>query len=128
MPKRYWLFVIAIGLVWSTNAPGDPPPKQAVDAKTQHEVKSPDSGPATKESAERPDYHQDACYDAEAHDSADLCAQWRAALAAEKAAHYADRANLIGLIGIVLSFIGTVLVVVALSAARTANRIARSYR
>lgn len=38
-------------------------------------------------------YNPDPCYNAKNHDSADLCAQWRAALAAEKAAHESRRAT-----------------------------------
>jgi hypothetical protein len=37
--------------------------------------------------------YSDACYGSKNHDTADLCAQWRAALAAEKATHEARRAT-----------------------------------
>lgn len=49
------------------------------------------------------DRDSEACYNADDHDSADLCAQWRAAAAAEKAAHEARRATNWSIIATVLS-------------------------
>jgi hypothetical protein len=47
-----------------------------------------------------------ACYEAPHHDSADLCAQWRAAIAAEKAAESARYANWLSIIGATLTVVG----------------------
>lgn len=46
------------------------------------------------------------CYHAKNHDSADLCAQWRAAIAAERAANSATWANRLGLISVLVSALG----------------------
>lgn len=51
-----------------------------------------------------------ACYGAKNHDSADLCAQWRAAIAAEKAASSAAWANRLSVIGAFLTLVGTAFV------------------
>nr|GLK21708.1 hypothetical protein GCM10017606_25350 [Microbacterium terregens] len=73
----------------------------------------------------------DACYRAEDHDTADLCAQWRAALAAEKAAHEARRATnwTIGAtLASILAIAGLIITIWqthgALSEARRGNRYA----
>ncbi len=72
------------------------------------------------------------CYSAPDHDSADLCAQWRAAIAAEKAADAAAFSNTLSIIGAVLSAVGlgALLVTIrqgrrALRRAAKANRIAQ---
>jgi hypothetical protein len=69
-------------------------------------------GPAqtpTPESPYRPyaDYNPDPCYNAQNHDTADLCAQWRSAIAAEKAAHEARRATNWAIVAAILTAIGT---------------------
>ncbi|MEO8374274.1 MAG: hypothetical protein ABI471_03550 [Sphingomonas bacterium] len=46
------------------------------------------------------------CYAAKDHDSADLCAQWRAAIAAEKAANAAAWSNRLSIIGAALTLEG----------------------
>jgi hypothetical protein len=46
----------------------------------------------------------DPCYRSQNHDTADLCAQWRAAFAAEKAARAAQQAVVWTIVGTVLSF------------------------
>lgn len=71
----------------------------------------------------RPDKNDDRCYEADDHDSADLCAQWRAALAAEKAAETAEWGNYVGVASALLSFVSIVLVLIALGQTRKANRI-----
>lgn len=51
-------------------------------------------------------YNPDPCYKADDHDAADLCAQWRAALAAEKAAYEAGRATFWSVVATFLSALG----------------------
>jgi hypothetical protein len=53
---------------------------------------SPSASPA-EEFAAYSGYDPDPCYHAKKHDAADLCAQWRASIAAEKAAHEARRST-----------------------------------
>lgn len=74
--------------------------------------------------------YSDSCYTAENHDSADLCAQWRAAIAAEKAAKEARIATIAAIIGTVLSLatvIGLIITIYqtrgALAEARRGNRL-----
>lgn len=73
------------------------------------------------------------CYSAKDHDSADLCAQWRAAIAAEKAANSSVWANRLAIIGMVLSGVGLAALVITiqqgragLERAREANDIAQN--
>ena len=89
-----------------------PPQKQAVGAQTADQV-SPTPTP-TNDYAPYPDKDADRCYQAKNHDSADLCAQWRAAIAAEKAADSTYWGNVVGGIGAALSFLSVVLVIAAL--------------
>lgn len=79
-----------------------------------------------------PDYNPDPCYNAQNHDTADLCAQWRAAIAAEKTTHEARRATNWAIVATFLSFIGVAALVVtlwqtqgALNEARRGNLIAQ---
>lgn len=51
-------------------------------------------------------YDPDPCYHAKDHDAADLCAQWRAALAAEKSSQEARRATNWSIVATILSAIG----------------------
>jgi hypothetical protein len=74
--------------------------------------------------------YSDACYNAKDHDSADLCAQWRAAIAAEKAAGEARIATIASVIATILSAIGVVGLIYtlwqthgALGEARRGNRL-----
>lgn len=75
-------------------------------------------------------YNPDRCYHAEDHDAADLCAQWRAAVAAEKAAHEARRSVTWSIVASLLSFATIVGLIVtiwrtsgALKEARRGNRL-----
>jgi hypothetical protein len=61
-----------------------------------------------------PGYNPDPCYRAKSHDKADLCAQWRAAIAAEKSAHEARRATNWSVAATFLSFIAVVGLIVTL--------------
>ena len=53
-----------------------------------------------------PNLYAESCYEAPNHDAADLCAQWRAALAAEKAAKASESAVAWSIIATVLSAMG----------------------
>jgi len=90
------------------------------------------SPPPTPEAAYRayPERYSDACYNAQDHDAADLCAQWRAALAAEKAAQEARLATIASIIATFLSLatvIGLIITIMqthgALGEARRGNRL-----
>ncbi len=77
-----------------------------------------------------PGYDPDPCYNAGDKDAADLCAQWRAALAAEKAAHEARRANFFAIIAAALGLATVIGLIVtinqtrgALGEARRGNRL-----
>lgn len=77
-----------------------------------------------------PQRYSDACYKAENHDTADLCAQWRAAVAAEKAADEARLATIAAIVGTILTLITVVGLTVtiwqtngALAEARRGNRL-----
>jgi hypothetical protein len=70
-----------------------------------------------------PDRESNDCYQSDDHERSDLCAQWRAALAAEKAAQAAKLSNWISSAGALLSFVSILFVVAALRQARDANRI-----
>lgn len=78
--------------------------KQSTESAT---AKTP-SASASPESAYRPyiDRYSDACYETENYNSADLCAQWRSAIAAENATKEASRATNWAIIATVLSAIG----------------------
>jgi hypothetical protein len=70
-------------------------------------------------------YDPDPCYRANEHDAADLCAQWRAALAAESSAHQAERAVDWSIWATFLSFLSLVAVAVSLYFNASSNRTAR---
>lgn len=127
MPRGYRLFVITLGLILAGAAP---PKKEPVTQTAAHQVSPTQAPPA--DYSPYPDKQADSCYQAKDHDSADLCAQWRAAIAAEKASNAAWWGNLIGGVGAALSFASVILVIAALrqterslSAASAANEIAR---
>jgi hypothetical protein len=76
------------------------------------------------------DRYSDACYGAANHDTADLCAQWRATIAAEKAADEARLATIAAIIGTVLSLATVIGLIItlwqtngALAEARRGNRL-----
>lgn len=105
-------------------------PKQEVQAKGPPIVAPASSQPSF---AAFPDPQSDACYNVKDHDRADLCAQWRAALAAEKSAHEARRATNWAIFSTIASVLGLFFIVYSLrqtskslEAAHESNRIARS--
>jgi hypothetical protein len=124
MPRGYRCIIVA--LVGLTLCGAAPPEKQPVSTQAAEQV-SPSAEPAPNYSPYT-GYNPDPCYQAKNHDTADLCAQWRAAVAAEKAAEATHWGNLIAGLGTTLSFISILLVFFALRqterslrAAHTAN-------
>ena len=97
-----------IGLLAASN----PPTYDAHVAQGGQQAQRPPSTSATPPKAAEPPYRPypdakaDSCYKARDHDSADLCAQWRAALAAEKSASEAKRATNWAIFATVLSVLG----------------------
>lgn len=83
------------------------------------------AGGATGNYAAYPEVYAHSCYASENHDSADLCAQWRAALAAEKATDVSETSMLVAIIGTVLSVLSTIFVVIALVKTQEANDLSR---
>lgn len=65
-----------------------------------------------------PNVDESRCYQAPNHDQSDLCAQWRAALAAEKAATAASATYWLSLIAVVLTAVGTAALFVTLRLTR----------
>jgi hypothetical protein len=113
------------------------PTKQAEIAKnhqpTQETTNSSVPQPKSVELSYSPyaDRSSDSCYNAKSHDTADLCAQWRAAIAAEKAASEARNATIAAFIGVFLSFMTVVGLMVtifqtrgALGEAKRGNQLA----
>ena len=133
MPRGYRLLVIALGLALC----GAKQPTQdakAGDSHQQHQTTRPAAASPTP--APEPPYrayperYADSCYSSDSHDSADLCAQWRAALAAEKAANEARLATIAAIIGTIFSLatvVGLIITIYqtngALGEARRGNRL-----
>lgn len=132
MPTRYRCLFLAVGffLISATQQT-----KQDVGESAREErVKSSSISLAVKpeKQAYRPyaKYNPDPCYLSADHDAADLCAQWRAAVAAEKAAHEARRATNWAIAATLLTFMAVIGLIVslwqtrgALGEARRGNRI-----
>lgn len=122
---------IALGILgWLLLASVDPGHDGHFVAKSsamnaQNVNSSPSETPAAAPYTPYPRVNDPHCYEASDHDAADLCAQWRAAIAAERAANGAGLANWIGATSAVLSFISTVLVLIALAQTRTANKFSQ---
>lgn len=103
-----------------------PPNQQAPAARAQQEQKPlPQASPtpAAEPYKAYPNQYAEACYQAQDHNAADLCAQWRASVAAERAADAQVVSNYITGGGALLSFISILLVLVALRETRRANVI-----
>jgi hypothetical protein len=118
---------MVVGLVL---AGASPPANATLEAKIPDQI-SPSLPPAIDYSP-YPKYNPDPCYRDKNHDAADLCAQWRAAIAAENAATLSTWSNWIAGVGALLSFLSIVLVIAALRQTerslretRAANEIAR---
>lgn len=95
---------------------GAGPPNKAGEARklpehTQSVQAAPLQPAAAADYAPYPDRYADSCYNSKEHDTADLCAQWRAAVAAEKAAKATLTADQIAGISALLSFAAVILLV-----------------
>lgn len=129
--RRIFLAIAGLAL-----AGAQEPAKQTQAASSPQQAQTtpkPATPPAqTAQPPYRPytDRYSDACYNAQNHDTADLCAQWRAAIATEKAAKEARIATIAAIIGVVLSLATVVGLIVtiwqthgALGEARRGNRL-----
>lgn len=134
MPRGYRCVILAV-VGWLTLCGAQPPKEQAQSrdsaAKATPTAQTP-SSPAQFLAIDKGDnftaysgYNPDPCYKAKNHDAADLCAQWRAAIAAEKAAHEARRAGNWSIVATLLNAGGLIAVVVALLLTRSANRLSQ---
>jgi hypothetical protein len=133
MPRGY-RYVIVAALGWLSLCGAQPPTKQAERANEGGKaapaaaatVPAPIStaSPNPKFAAYH-GYDPDPCYHAEDKDAADLCAQWRSAMAGEKAAHEARRATTWSIVATLLNALGLMAVGAALYLTVQSNRIAR---
>lgn len=124
MLRGYWRIIIAVaGLVLLGAAP---PEKRAENAQPTKAIEPP--APPQARYAPYPDRYAESCYQAKDHDTADLCAQWRAATAAEEAADTAWWGNLVGAIAATLSLASVFLVVIALRQTEKSLTIAQRDR
>jgi len=121
-------FCASVG--WLILAGAAPPHKQEPAANPKQHVSKLTA--SIENYSAYPDRNSDRCYSDKNHERADLCAQWRAAIAAEKASQAAISATDIGYVGnwisgfgAVLSFISIILVLCALKVALQANDITR---
>jgi hypothetical protein len=97
MPRGYRCILIAV-VGWLSLTAAQQPSHKTEKAQQTKQVEQPP--PAYKPYAP---LSKDPCYRAESHDAADLCAQWRAAFAAEKAAKAAHEAVTWTIVGTFLS-------------------------
>lgn len=135
MPRGDWrVFAAIAGLIL---AGVQQPAKQAQAASGTNQQQAASTRTTAPSPSAEPSYrpypnrYADACYNTKSHDSADLCAQWRAAVAAEKTAQESRRATSWGIAGVFLTFatlVGLIITVMqtqgALGEARRGNRIA----
>lgn len=126
--RRYWRVALALG--WLVLAGAAPPPTVSPSAQTEQQKQ--EAAASAAPYVAYPDRYADSCYRAKDHDAADLCAQWRAAVAAEKAADASLDAisltrwsNEIALVGALLNFFSVVLIVCTLFLTRQANKTSR---
>jgi hypothetical protein len=119
MPRGYRCILVAfVGIVLA----GASPPSQS-DQNSGANANQTSAATATYQPY--PDRYSERCYESGNHESADLCAQWRAAYAAEKTAGLSYWGNIISAVGALLSFASILLVLAALKQGREANQIAR---
>jgi len=103
MPRGYRCIILAV-FGWLIVTGANQPSEQTNTSQAEAQPAPPATPPPPEtEYAPYPNLKSDACYAAKDHDAADLCAQWRAAFAAEKAAHEARRATMWGIIATMLS-------------------------
>lgn len=98
MSRGNWSYIVALG--WLILCGAHPPQEKTKGAESTQQVAPAVAAPTplvtaspTRDFAAYPGYNPDPCYQANDHNAADLCAQWRSAIAAEKAAHEARRAT-----------------------------------
>lgn len=115
---RYWGVILAFG--WLILCGAQPPKEQPKSANGSQ----PTAPAVVAPFVPYPGYNPDPCYYAQGHDAADLCAQWRAAVAAEKAAHEARRAGNWSVVATLLSALAIGGLFVTIYQGRVANRIA----
>jgi hypothetical protein len=134
MPRGYRSIVFAT-VGWLALCGAQPPAKQAQGGNSAQQATpapksalapspTPTANPSPKFTG-YPGYDPDPCYHAEDHDAADLCAQWRAAMAAEKAAHEARRATQWSIVATILSVLGFIALIVTLIQSAIALRRGR---
>jgi hypothetical protein len=123
MSGSYRGVIFAFGLILC----GAQPPKEQQHGTTRTQQSS---NPPAPSYAPYPGYNPDPCYQSQDHDAADLCAQWRASIAAEKAAHETRRSTNWSIVATFLSFIAVIGLIVtirqtygALGEARRGNRL-----
>jgi hypothetical protein len=104
MPRGYRCILVAF-VGWLSLAAVQQPDKQKQGNTSANQAQA--TIPPEPPYAAYPNKNSDACYGAKDHDAADLCAQWRAAIATEKAAHEARRATAWA---IVAAFLGLITV------------------
>ena len=134
MLRGYRSIILAFAGLILTAAQQPTKQPQTTERQSQ-ESNSTNDGAAPSEAAQPPyrpyaDRYSDTCYNAQNHDTADLCAQWRAAIAAEKAAKEARIATIAAIVGTVLSLATVIGLIVtiwqtngALGEARRGNRL-----
>jgi hypothetical protein len=121
MPRGYRLVICAaFGLALTA---AQQPPEQKKNATAPAQPKP--SVTAQTPYAPYANLNADACYKARDHDAADLCAQWRAALAAEKAAHESRRATTWSIVATVLSAFAVAGLAITIWQSRGALGVAR---
>lgn len=124
------MLVLAFGLILAgAQQPGERAKhtERAQAAAPETATPSPEPQPTYKPYAK---YNPDPCYRADNHDTADLCAQWRAAIAAEKAANEARIATIAAIVGTIFGLATVVGLTItiwqtngALGEARRGNRL-----
>lgn len=125
MYRRSWVLIFAVvGLAHSQIVWAAPLQEKGQHQQPVTTQKTPQQVPTPKAEVKRPDYNLASCYQSPDQQNADLCAQWRSAVAAEKAAKLAVWSNWITGFGAILSFASVLLVLRALKFARGANEIA----
>jgi hypothetical protein len=101
MPRGYRCVIIAL-VGWLSLAATQQPAKEQSNRAQAEQVEPPAPYAPYKPLSEDP------CYRSNDHDQADLCAQWRAAFAAEKAAKAAERSVTWTILGTAVSAIALV--------------------
>jgi hypothetical protein len=125
MPRGYRCILVAF-VGWLALSGASPPEHRGPTRKADSHQTVPKPSTATDQSKYQPypNKDADACYKAQDHDAADLCAQWRAAVAAEHAASASGTANYIAAAGALLTFISICLLIWTLVQTQRATKAA----